>query len=139
MANRGHVLEYVEEEVSTIVTHKLSTSDKHNTRQPNVAQNLGSTPLKYIYGLINYSFAPSSIRPIDGIITFFEYPVRQLSMPDDDALVLTLEVGKYLMKQILIDPGSVADLLYLPTLLCLGYKPNNLRNPRRVLVGFNGL
>ena len=24
-----------------------------------------------------------------------------------------------------------------PALLCLGYKPNNLRNPRRVLVGFN--
>ena len=39
------------------------------------------------------------------------------------------------MKRILVDLGSVVDLLYL---LCLGYKPDNLRNPGRVLVDFNG-
>ena len=87
---------------------------------------------------VNYSFSPSTTCLIDGIITFFEAPLRKLFMPHDDALILTLEVGKHLMKRILVDPSSVADLLYLPTLLCLGYKPNNLREPRRVLIGFNG-
>ena len=42
------------------------------------------------------------------------------------------------MKRILVDLGSATDLLFLLTLLRLGYKPDNLRNPRRVLVGFNG-
>ena len=87
---------------------------------------------------VNYSFSPRNIRPIDGVITFTESPLRQLSTPHDYALVLTLEVGKHLMKRILVDPGSVADLLYLPTLLRLGYKIDNLHNPRRVLVSFNG-
>ena len=86
---------------------------------------------------INYSFASSSIRPIDEIITFSESPISQLSMLHDDALVLTLEIGKHLMKRILIDPGSAIDLLHLPALLHLGYKPENLHNPGRVSVGFN--
>ena len=59
-------------------------------------------------------------------------------MPHDDALVLTLEVGKHLMKCILVDLSSAANLLYLLALLRLGYKPNNLHSPRRVLVGFKG-
>ena len=42
------------------------------------------------------------------------------------------------MKHILIDPGNAADLLYLAALIRLGYKPDNLHNPRRVLVRFNG-
>ena len=59
-------------------------------------------------------------------------------MPHDYVLVLTLKVGKHMMKYILVNFGSVVDLLYLHALLRLGYKPGNLRNPRRVLVGFNG-
>ena len=38
----------------------------------------------------------------------------------------------------MVNPDSAADLVYLPTLLGLGYKPDNLCNPRRVLVYFNG-
>ena len=59
-------------------------------------------------------------------------------MPHDGTLILTLEVEKHLMKRILMDPSSVADLLYLPVLLSLSYEPDNLCNPGRVLVGFNG-
>ena len=43
------------------------------------------------------------------------------------------------MKRILVDLGSAADLLYLLALVPLGYKPDNLHNSRRVLVGFNGM
>ena len=42
------------------------------------------------------------------------------------------------MKRILVDPGNAIELLYLPALILLGYKLDNLCNPRRVLVGFNG-
>ena len=39
----------------------------------------------------------------------------------------------------LVDHGSIVDLLYLPALLRLGYKPDNLRNLGRMLVSFNGM
>ena len=42
------------------------------------------------------------------------------------------------MKRMLIDSRSVADLLYLPALVFLGYKPDNSHNLGRILVGFNG-
>ena len=42
------------------------------------------------------------------------------------------------MKRILVDLSSGADLLYLPSLIRLGYKSDNLCNQGRVLVGFNG-
>ena len=87
---------------------------------------------------VNYSFTSSNIRPIDKVITFTESPLRPLSTLHDDALVLTLMVEKHFMKRILVYLGNVADLLYLPALLYLGYKPDNLCNPGRVLVGFNG-
>ena len=43
------------------------------------------------------------------------------------------------MKLIFVDSGSITNLLYLPALIRLCYKSNNLCNPRRVLVGFNGM
>ena len=42
------------------------------------------------------------------------------------------------MKQILVDIRSAANLLYFPALLRLTYKPDSLRDPIRILVGFNG-
>ena len=63
---------------------------------------------------VSYNFAPSSARTIDGLFTFFESSLQQVAQPYDEALVPTLEVGRHLMKRILVDPGSVTDLLYLP-------------------------
>ena len=42
------------------------------------------------------------------------------------------------MKRILVDPNSASNLLYLSAFLGLGYKPDGLHSPIRVLVGFNG-
>ena len=85
-----------------------------------------------------HSFSPSGVLPIDGTVTFFECPLRQLSTPHDDALVLNLEVGGHLIWKILINNGSITDLLYLPTVIRLGYQPDILQNPSRILIGFNG-
>ena len=87
---------------------------------------------------VNYSFALSSIQPIDELITFSESSLRHLSMPHYDALVLTLEVRKHLMKRILVYLGSATDLLYFPPVLRLGYNLDNLYNLGRVLVDCNG-
>ena len=87
---------------------------------------------------VSYKFAPTSAQPVDGLLTFFKSPLKLLVQPHDDAFVLTLEVGQHLMKRILVNPGSAADLLYLPAMIRLGYKTDNLHNSGRVLVWSNG-
>ena len=105
---------------------------------PKLAHARGQPHVGIFVTGVNYSFTPGSARPIDGLLTFLESSLRQLAQPHDEVLVLTLEVGPYLMKCMLIDPGSAVDLLYLPARIRLGYKSNNLCNPGRILVGFNG-
>ena len=85
---------------------------------------------------VNYSFAPSSAQPIDWLLTFSK---SSLAQPHDDALVLTLEVGRHLMERILVDLSNAMDLLCPLTLIRLGYKSDNLHNSGRVLVWFNGM
>ena len=87
---------------------------------------------------VNYSFASGSARHVDGLLIFSESSLHKWAQPHNDTLILTLEVRQYLMKRILVDPGSSTDLLYLPALIRLGYKLDNLRNLGRVLIEFNG-
>ena len=86
---------------------------------------------------VSYSFGPGSTRPVDGLLTFSMSSLWQLAQPHDVTLILTLEVRWYLMKRILVDSGSAADLMYLPFLIRLGYTLDNLCNLGRILVRFN--
>ena len=88
---------------------------------------------------VSYSFSPGRARPINGLLTFSKSSLQQLAQPHDHAIVLTLEVRRHLMKRILVDSGSVADRLYLPTLIQLNHKLDNLCNSGRVLIEFNGM
>ncbi|XP_034680244.1 uncharacterized protein LOC117910270 [Vitis riparia] len=65
------------------------------------------------------------------------HPTRVLQ-PHRDALVLTVGVGDYDVKRILIDPGSSADLLQVAIIKRMGFEPSSLENPGRTLSGFNG-
>ena len=58
--------------------------------------------------------------------------------PHQDALILTLGVGNFDVKRILIDLGSSADLLQVAIVKQMGFIPSSLENPRRTLSGFNG-
>ena len=45
------------------------------------------------------------------VIRFSEEDVRRLHHPHDDALVVNIRVGDYNMHQVLVDNGSLADIL----------------------------
>ena len=64
-------------------------------------------------------------------------PARVLQ-PHRDALILTLGVGDFDVKRILVDPGSSADLLQVAVIKQMGFIPSSLENPGRTLSGFNG-
>ena len=55
-----------------------------------------------------------------------------------DALILSLGIGDFNVRRILVDPSSSADLLQVSIIKKMGLVLSNLENPGRILSGFNG-
>ena len=55
-----------------------------------------------------------AVQPIDDPISFSPINPSRVINPHHDALVLTLCINDFDVHRVLVDPGSVADLLQLP-------------------------
>ncbi|WKA08968.1 hypothetical protein VitviT2T_026648 [Vitis vinifera] len=77
-------------------------------------------------------------RPIDGTIIFPPVDPTRTLQPHRDALILSLEIGDFDVRRILIDPGSSADLVQASVVGHMGHTLTSLENPGRILSGFNG-
>ena len=60
---------------------------------------------------IQPGLADEGMSPIDGVITFPPVDPNRVLQPHQDALILTLGIDDFDVRQILVDPGSSADLL----------------------------
>ena len=49
------------------------------------------------------------------IIGFLEEDVQRLHHPHDNAFVVSIRIGDYNIRQVLVDNGSSVDILYYPT------------------------
>ena len=58
--------------------------------------------------------------------------------PHDDALIVTLRIGGYDVKRVMIDQGSAAEIMYPDLYKGLGLKPENLTAYSSPLVSFEG-
>ncbi|XP_030923289.1 uncharacterized protein LOC115950191 [Quercus lobata] len=58
--------------------------------------------------------------------------------PHDDALMVTLRIGGYDVKRVMIDQGSAADIMYPDLYRGLNLKPENLTAYSSPLVSFEG-
>ena len=63
------------------------------------------------------------IQPILGFSN--EDKIRTIQ-PHDDALVVTLRIGGYDVKRVLVDQGSTVEIMYLNLYKGLNLKPKNL-------------
>ncbi|KAL6337612.1 hypothetical protein AAG906_037205 [Vitis piasezkii] len=77
-------------------------------------------------------------RPIDGTIIFPPVDPTRTLQPHRDALILSLDIGDYDVRRILVDPGSSADLVQASVVSHMGHSLAGLENPGRILSGFNG-
>ena len=77
-------------------------------------------------------------RPVDGTIIFPPVDPTRILQPHRDALILSLEIGDFDVRRILVDPGSSADLVQASVVGHMGYTLTGLENPGRILSGFNG-
>ena len=55
------------------------------------------------------------IREDEPAIIFTNEDARRLHHSHDDAIVITLAIANYTTRRLLIDKGSLADILYYPT------------------------
>ena len=58
--------------------------------------------------------------------------------PHDDALVITLRIGGYDVKRLMVDQGSVAEIMYPDLYKGLSLRPEDLTSYSSPLVSFEG-
>ena len=79
-----------------------------------------------------------AVQPIDGPISFPPINPARVITPYYDALILTLCINNFDVHRVLVDPGSVVELLHLPAFRQMKVPLNHLSSVGRVLYGFNG-
>ena len=82
----------------------------------------------------NRSYA---IQLVDGPIFFPPINPSRVITPHHDALVLTLCINNFDVHRVLVDPGSVADLLQLPVFRRMKVPLDKLSSAGRILSEFN--
>ncbi|RVX18229.1 Transposon Ty3-I Gag-Pol polyprotein [Vitis vinifera] len=66
-------------------------------------------------------------RPIDGTIIFPPVDPTRTLQPHRDALILSLEIGDFDVRRILVDPGSSADLVQASVVSHMGHSLTGLK------------
>ncbi|XP_058189301.1 uncharacterized protein LOC131306889 [Rhododendron vialii] len=88
---------------------------------------------------VNTVGCPSKFQKKEEIpIIFSEEDIKGVQIPHDDPLVITIVMANYLMRRVLIDRGSSADILYLHAYDQLKIGQERLRPMTSPLVGFTG-
>ena len=71
-------------------------------------------------------------------IGFSEEDARRLHHPHDDALVVSIRIEEYNMHRVLINNGSLIDILYYSAFQQMGISKEQLVPTKAPLVGFEG-
>ena len=79
-----------------------------------------------------------NVKMDDQVISFSEDDARGIHQPHDDALVVTMTIAEFITRQVLIDNGSFADIIYLPAYQQMKIDKERLRPIDIPLVGFTG-
>ena len=79
--------------------------------------------------------AKMEVRPA---LSFLDEDKVRTIQPHDDALVVTLRIGRYDVKRVLVDQGSGAEIMYPDLYNGLNLKPEDLTSYDSPLLGFDG-
>uniref|UniRef100_A0A2N9HZD1 RNA-directed DNA polymerase n=1 Tax=Fagus sylvatica TaxID=28930 RepID=A0A2N9HZD1_FAGSY len=81
---------------------------------------------------------PKNVRLDDQEISFSEENARRTHQPHDDTLVVTINIAGFTTRRVMIDNGSLVDILYLPAYQQMKLDKDKLRPMDTPLVGFTG-
>ena len=71
-------------------------------------------------------------------IAFNDDDLEGTIQPHDDALVVMTRIDGFIVKRVMVDQGSRADVMYLDLFKGLGLKNEDLSKYDTPLIGFNG-
>ncbi|XP_028060680.1 uncharacterized protein LOC114264269 [Camellia sinensis] len=126
----------------------------HEGNQPNTVALRSDSPLLgviHIYSLLPpnqvhtiqlqpsplKSFTPAKRPHKTGQITFDDANLERVTLSHDDALVIELCVGRFVVERILINQGSTSEIMYYKTFLKLSFIDSDLLSAEYPLFGFN--
>ena len=72
-------------------------------------------------------------------ITFTDADAERVHHPHDDAIVITLLIADYTTRRVLVDNGSLANILYYPAFQQIRLRRDQFRSVNSPLVGFGGM
>jgi hypothetical protein len=72
------------------------------------------------------------------IISFSDSDLKDVQLPHNDPLVITLRIGNYDVQRVLIDQGSFAEVMYQDLYTKLGLGEANLASFTSLIFGFLG-
>ena len=75
---------------------------------------------------------------IKPLLSFSDEDKVRTIQPHDDALVVTLRIGGYDVKRVMVDQGSSAEIMYLDLYRGLNLKPEDLTAYNSPLISFDG-
>ena len=82
---------------------------------------------------------PKRIRTnVPLVLSFSDADKQGTIQPHDDALVVTLRIGGYDVKRVIVDQGSATEIMYPDLFKGLGLKPEDLATYSSPLVSFEG-
>jgi len=75
---------------------------------------------------------------VQPVLSFSDEDKAGTLQPHDDALVVTLRIGGYDVKRVLVDQGNDTKIIYLDLFRGLKLRPNDLTCYDSPLIGFDG-
>ena len=72
------------------------------------------------------------------VLSFSDADKQGTIQPHDDALVVTIRIGGYNVKRVIVDQGNAAEIMYPDLFKGLGLKSEDLRSYSSPLVSFKG-
>ncbi|KAG5516099.1 hypothetical protein RHGRI_036966 [Rhododendron griersonianum] len=72
-------------------------------------------------------------------ITFTEHDMEGVRFPHSDALVLSIPIQRKMVRRVLVDQGSSAEILYYTAFKAFGFTKDHLSPVDAPLVGFTGI
>ena len=83
-------------------------------------------------------FVPKMAQIDNPIIWFTKEDAWRLHHPHDNALIVSIQVGDYNTHRVLMDNGSIADILYYPAFRQMRIEKERLVPTNALLIGFKG-
>ena len=94
---------------------------------------LRAASIKARINTINTPESSTTLKSIDGLVSFPPIGPTRIITPHYDALVLTICINNFDVHRVLVDPGSAAELLHLLALTQMKVRLSHLSSVDRVL------